>query len=207
MWTKGAGETLTYDSPIETGKMLDRCQGKVENFDGTCGLCSCENVLRMAGVNVNEADLVKYASTTRGGKSILSLLTGKKLCTTGSSPSSNGGTSAADRKKVLEHFGVPSYTAPQSVQTIADAVSNGQGVIASVYPETLYYRRRPVYGDLHAVTVTSVQKDSGGNILGFYVCDSNSDALGETGATYYTVEEFQNALSPRECNITSTIIR
>lgn len=87
-WTKGIGETLTYNSPIETGKMLDCCQGKVNGFEGTCGLCSCENVLRMAGIPVTEADIVNYASITG-------------LCFNGFDPSSNGGTSATDRKKYL----------------------------------------------------------------------------------------------------------
>ncbi len=208
-WTKGAGGTLTYNSPIETGKKLDFQQGKVNNFLGTCGLCSCENVLRMAGVPVSEADIVKYASTTyeETDGSFVASLTRKTLCVTNSAPSSNGGTSAATRKKILDHFGVPSYTAPQSVQTIADAVSKGHGVIASVHAETLYFARRPIHPDLHAITITSVQKDSGGNILGFYVCDSNAAAFGGTGATYYTAEEIERALSDRECNITSTIIR
>ena len=134
-------------------------------------------------------------------------LTGRTLCRTGSATSSNGGTSAKARKQILEHFGVPSYTAKQSIETIAAAVSEGHGVIASVHAERLYFKRRPIHSDLHAITVTSVKKDSKGKILGFYVCDSNAFALGGTGATYYTAEEIEGALSERECNITSTIIR
>lgn len=91
--------------------------------------------------------------------------------------------------------------------TIADAVSTGHGVIASVHAERLYFKRRPIHADLHAITITSVKKDNTGSILGFYVCDSNAFALGGTGATYYTAEEIEEALSERECNITSTIIR
>lgn len=208
-WTKGAEGTLTYNSPIETGSKLDFHQGKVENFGGTCGLCSCENVLRMAGVPISEADIVKYASTTYEDTngSFVASLTKQTLCRTNSSPSSNGGTSAKARQKILEHFGIPSYTAKQSIETIADAVSTGHGVIASVHAERLYFKRRPIHPDLHAITITSVLKDNTGKNLGFYVCDSNAFALGGTGATYYTAEEFEEALSERECNITSTIIR
>ena len=208
-WIKDGEGNLTYNSPIETGQKLDFHQGKVENFGGTCGLCSCENVLRMAGVPVSERDIVRYASTTYedANNSFVASLTGRTLCRTGSAPSSNGGTSAKARKKILEHFGVPSYTATQSIETIADAVSTGQGVIASVHAERLYFKRRPIHADLHAITITSVKKDSTGRILGFYVCDSNAFALGGTGATYYTAEEIEEALSERECNITSTIIR
>lgn len=208
-WEKDGEGNLTYNSPIETGQKLDFHQGKVENFGGTCGLCSCENVLRMAGVSVSEADIVRYASTTYedANNSFVASLTGRTLCRTGSAPSSNGGTSAKARKKILEHFGVPSYTATQSIETIADAVSTGHGVIASVHAERLYFKRRPIHADLHAITITSVKKDNTGSILGFYVCDSNAFALGGTGATYYTAEEIEEALSERECNITSTIIR
>lgn len=209
VWTKGAGNTLTYNTPIETGKKLDFHQGKVENFQGTCGLVSCVNVLRMAGVPATEADVVKYASTTyeENTNSFIASLTRKMLCTTNSVPSSNGGTSAASRKKILEHFGIPSRTAPQSIETIAQAVSSGHGVIASVHAETLYFKKRSIHNDLHAITITSVQRDTTGKILGFYVCDSNAYALGGTGATYYTAEEIEEALSERECNITTTIIR
>ena len=208
-WEKDGEGNLTYNSPIETVQKLDFHQGKVENFGGTCGLCSCENVLRMAGVSVSEADIVRYASTTYedANNSFVASLTGRTLCRTGSAPSSNGGTSAKARKKILEHFGVPSYTATQSIETIADAVSTGHGVIASVHAERLYFKRRPIHADLHAITITSVKKDNTGSILGFYVCDSNAFALGGTGATYYTAEEIEEALSERECNITSTIIR
>lgn len=209
VWTRGAGNTLTYNTPIETGKKLDYRQGKVENFQGTCGLVSCVNVLRMAGVPATEADVVKYASTTfeENTNSFVASLRRKTLCTTNAVPSMNGGTSAASRKKILEHFGIPSRTAPQSIETIAQAVASGHGVIASVHAETLYFKRRPIHNDLHAITITSVQRDTTGKILGFYVCDSNAYALGGTGATYYTAEEIEEALSERECNITTTIIR
>lgn len=208
-WTKGSGNTLTYNTPIETGKKLDIRQGKVENFEGTCGLVSCVNVLRMAGVPISEADVVKYASTTyeENANAFVASPTRKTLCVTNSVSSSNGGTSTSSRKKILEHFGIPSRTAPQSIETIAEAVSSGHGVIASVHAETLYFKRRPIHPDLHAITITSVQKDNTGKILGFYVCDSNAYALGGTGATYYTAEELEEALSERECNITTTIIR
>lgn len=210
-WKKGAGNTLTYNTPIETGKKLDIQQGKVDNFEGTCGLVSCVNVLRMAGVPITEADVVKYASTTyeenTNTNAFVAFLTRKTLCVTNSVSSLNGGTSASSRNKILEHFGIPGRTAPQSIETIAEAVSSGHGVIASVHAETLYFKRRPIHRDLHAITITSVQKDTTGKILGFYVCDSNAHTLGGTGATYYTAEELEEALSERECNITTTIIR
>lgn len=208
-WIKGAGNTLIYNTPLETGKKLDIRQGKVKNFEGTCGLVSCVNVLRMAGVPITEADVVKYASTTyeENTNAFVASLTKKTLCVTNSASSLNGGTSASSRKKILEHFGIPSHTASQSIETIADAVSSGHGVIASVHAETLYFKRRPIHPDLHAITITSVEQDNSGKILGFYVCDSNAYALGGTGATYYTADELEEALSDRECNITTTIIR
>lgn len=208
-WNKTVDGTRIYNAPHETGSKLDFHQGKVQNFEGTCGLVSCENILRLAGVPISENEIVKYASSTYevDDGSFTSSLKRQTLCRTNSDSQSNGGTSALSRRKILEHYGISSYTSKQSINIIADAVSSGRGVIASVHAETLYFKRRPIHPDLHAVTVTSVHKDVDGSILGFYICDSNAYAYGGTGATYYTAKEFEDALSERECNITSTIIR
>ena len=54
-----------YDSPEETSKYLIQKQGQAyEEYQGTCGLCSCANALRQAGVNVSEKEIIDYASKT-----------------------------------------------------------------------------------------------------------------------------------------------
>lgn len=204
-WKKSNDGSFTYNSPIETCDKLDCKQGKVENYLGTCGLVSCENILRMAGIPINESDVVKFASRTHVENSNAPV-NNQTLCVSNSSPYANGGTGAKSRQKILEHYGIPSYTAKQSVDTIAKAVISGHGVIISVHAGMLYQKRR-VLNDLHAITVLSVKTDTDGNVIGFYVCDSNSEAMGKKGAMYYSIEEISDSLSDRECNITSTIIR
>lgn len=204
-WTESSDGTLIYNAPTETGKKLDFHQGKAEITDpksgitqkywGTCGLVSCENIIRLAGLPVSEETMVLHAVNN-------------SLCTSNTFPESNGGTCAESRKKLLEYYGIPSHTEQQSVQTIADAVSSGHGVIASVHAGMLYYNRRVCgLNDLHAITVTSVKKDKQGNILGFYVCDSNEFNRGGTGSEFYSTATFEAALSMKKCNITDTIIR
>lgn len=229
-WKRQSDGSYIYNTPIETGSKLDCHQGKYvkehpgrnkEEFHGTCGLVSCENILRLAGVSITEATVVEYASSTTVEKRI-PFLNGstirKTLCRTGSDPSQNGGTGAEDRKIILDHFGIPSRTAKQEITTIAKAVASGRGVIASIYPKKLY-KNLPISKEIgsgmtHAITITSVKVDANGKVIGFYVCDSNAHSLvvynqitEESGAMYYSAKELEEAFTDRECNITETIIR
>ena len=195
-WTTGSDGSMVFNTPIETGGKLDSCQGKVDGFLGTCGLVSCVNVLRLAGYPATESEVVDYASTTSAG------LGRGKLCTTNSFPEDNGGTSAKTRQQILQYFGVKSELKEASVNNIADAVSDGRGVIISVYAGMLYNGWSD-HRDLHAITVTSVKKDCYGNVLGFYVCDSGTGGI--DSSKYYTTFQVENALSGRPMNVTSII--
>ena len=177
-WTTSSDGSMVFNTPVETGGKLDSCQGKVDGFLGTCGLVSCVNVLRLAGYPATESEVVGYASTTSAG------FGRGKLCTTNSFPEDNGGTSAKTR------------------QQIADAVSDGRGVIISVNAGMLYNGWSD-HRDLHAITVTSVKKDRSGNVLGFYVCDSGTG--GVDNSKFYTTFQVENALSGRPMNVTSII--
>lgn len=195
-WTVASDGSKVFNTPIETGNKLDSCQGKVNGYLGTCGLVSCVNVLRLAGYSASESEVVAYASTTSAG------FGRGKLCTTKSFPEENGGTSAKSRQQILEHFGVKSELQEANITNIEEAVSQGRGVIISVYAGMLYYGRTD-YRDLHAITVTSVKKDRFGNVLGFYVCDSGTG--GVDSSKYYTTFQLENALSGRPMNVTSII--
>lgn len=199
---------LVYDSPNETNGILYTTQGSAnEDYQGTCGLCSCANILRLSGVNLSEADMIEYASNTDSA-------TLGKLCSTGySDPGMNGGTGPKDRQQILSHFGIDSGVFQLSrsadgkidnsnLVQIADSVSSGRGVILSVHADMLWDDAPFGIDDYHAVTVTSVKKDSAGNILGFYICDS-----AKGGTAYYTAEKVRQCLTGAPMNITYQIIR
>ena len=195
-WYLDQDGNQVYDSPNETGALLDYKQGKVKGFTGTCGLVACVNVLRLAGIIISEADLVTFASSTRSNKS------GNYLCSKGSSfAKANGATGSEERNEILKHYGIEAVSLPCDVDSIAKYVEEGRGVIISVHCNQLYYGYSDG-GDLHAVCVTSVKKDMTGRIIGFYVCDSN----GDPAQFYYTVE-IERALSGRKMNVTTTILR
>lgn len=195
-WATGSDGSMVFNTPVETGRKLDSRQGKVNGFLGTCGLVSCVNVLRIAGYPATESEVVGYASSTSAG------FGRGKLCTTNSFPEDNGGTSAKTRQQILQHFGIRSELREASVDNIADAVSEGRGVIISVYARMLYNGWSD-HRDLHAITVTSVKKDRYGNVLGFYVCDSGTG--GVDNSKFYTTFQVENALSGRPMNVTSII--
>ena len=199
---------LVYDSPNETNGILYTTQGSAnDDYQGTCGLCSCANILRLSGVNLSEADMIEYASNTDSA-------TLGKLCATGySDPGMNGGTGPKDRQQILSHFGIDSGVFQLSrsadgkidntnLVQIADSVSSGRGVILSVHADMLWDDAPFGIDDYHAVTVTSVKKDSAGNILGFYICDS-----AQGGTTYYTAEKIRQCLTGVPMNVTYQIIR
>ena len=211
-WQYGCVEdsewNLTYDSPNETNEFLYTSQGSAsEQYQGTCGLCSCANILRLSGVNLSEADMINYASNTNGSFF-------GKLCSTGyADPGMNGGTGPKDRQAILNHFGIDSGIIPMnrgtggeiddsSIRQIADNVSSGRGVIVSVHADMLWNDAPVGIDDYHAVTVTSVKKNSAGEVLGFYICDS-----AQGGTTYYTADKVRRCLTGAPMNVTYPIIR
>lgn len=209
-FSKDKDGNYIYDSPTKMNGYLYTSQGSADpSFQGTCGLCSCANILRLAGVNATEAEMIAYASSESDPNSLSGT-----LCATGySDPGMNGGTSPKSRQQILNHFGVDSGILPVSfdddgsvaysnTNQIADYVSAGRGVILSVHADVLWNDAPFGRDDYHAVTVTSVKKDSSGNILGFYICDS---AMG--GTTFYPAEKVIRALTGSPMNVTYSIIR
>ena len=191
-----ASKTQIYNTPDKTGKLLDSHQGKVSftlPFLGTCGLVSCANILRLAGLtDITEADIVDFAVQY-------------KMCEASLEPTSNGGTNFLQRQCILRCFGVESELARPSISAIAQFVADGRGVIISVDAGELW--DDPEYLTLlHAVTVTSVKTDLDGAILGFYICDSGRD-LDEDTSRYIDLEHMERALSDLPVNVTSDIIR
>ena len=107
------------------------------------------------------------------------------------------------RKELLWQMGIESRLEAASVDSIAQRIAEGRGVIISVRTDRLW---RNGQRGLHAITVTSVIKDARGNVNGFFVCDSGTHGI--DGARYYTASELESALTPkRPMNVTQNIIR
>ena len=199
-FTDDGNGNLVYDSPIEMSVYLYNNQGSADSsYQGTCGLCSCANILRLAGVNYGEKDVLEFAKNQRG-----------LIEYDPENPYASGGTNPQSRREILEHFGISSGVFPvkmdqgvasqETVEEIANFVADGKGVILSVHADYLYYGRS-MDDDFHAVTVSSVVKNTNGDITGFYIADSN------TGTKYYTAQQIQNALTGNAMNVTHTHIR
>lgn len=207
-FTTNASGMEVYDSPLEMDKYLYSMQGSAyDNFKGTCGLCSCANVLRLAGVNYGEKEMIDYAADSQGG------LFSPKLCTVNPlSPSASGGTTPKQRQQILDHFGVSSSiwniktdadgkTSIETINDIGKWVSEGRGVIVDV-DAGLFYNSPPNFGKGHAVTITSVERNKYGDITAFYILDSNQ------GTVKYNSWEIQEMLRTFVgINVTSQIIR
>ncbi len=208
-WNQETRYTKIFNSPRETGKKLNCNQGVphsaggegVEGFLGTCGLVSCENVLRMAGVQITEEEIVTCARANH-------------WCTQNKGPRDNGGTYATNRQAILKHYGIDSkveYTT--DIERIANYVTEGRGVIVSVDAYTLWYRDTTTYRETsvparHAITITSVERDAvTDEIIAFYICDSGSKK--SESARKVPVDLFFGALQATggELNVTNTIIR
>ena len=189
-WHRDADGSLAYNSPVETGQKLDACQGKIAEFQGTCGLCSCVNIIRMSGAYIQEEAMVDFAS--KNG-----------LCVSGRDADANGGTSFLHRQEILESYGIDSFCCRQSVGSIERYVAAGRGVIVSVDAGALWYDKPS--NEMHAVVVTSVRKDYLGNVKGFYICDSGT--LGPDSARFIPVQKMAGCLSENQMNVTSYAIR
>lgn len=186
------GASQIFNTPIETGALLDAKQGKDPDYRGTCGIVSCVNVLRLAGrLNTTEEEALQCA--------IDNFLCEVEI----DSPDYRGGTGAEERRKLLKLFGVESDLVDSSIEAIAEHVSAGKGVIISVEVGELW--RRPYCRGYHAVTVTSVQKNQNGEIEGFYICDSGSGR--NDRARFYRADHLEQALTTRKMNVTTSIIR
>ena len=199
-FTDDGNGNQVYDSPLEMSQYLYKDQGSADSdYQGTCGLCSCANILILSGVNYGEKEVLDYAKTQSG------LIEYDPL-----NPDASGGTGPQSRREILDHFGISSGIFPikmnngvasqETINEIATYVADGRGVILSVHADYLYFGRS-MGDDFHAVTVSSVVKNANGGVTGFYIADSN------IGTKYYTAQQIQNALTGNAMNVTYSHIR
>ncbi|TVZ94933.1 MULTISPECIES: hypothetical protein [unclassified Streptomyces] len=135
-------------------------------FQGTCGLCSCEGVLRQFGVDVTEGDVVAHA-VSHG------------LCETGGDDATaRGGTTLPDQARILSDYGVPAHVeSADSLEDLAANLEQGHGVIIAANAGVLW--DDATYWDggqaNHAVVPIGVARDPAtGEIEGFFVNDSGT---------------------------------
>ena len=201
-FTEDGNGNMVYDSPIEMSEYLYKNQGSANpEYQGTCGLCSCANILRLSGVNYGEKDILDYARSQRG-----------LIEYDSQNPYASGGTGPQSRREILEHFGISSGIFPvkmdhgeatqDTINEIASYVADGRGVILSVHADYLYFGHKSD-DDFHAVTVSSVVKNIKGDVIGFYIADSNPGR----GTKFYTIFQIQNALTGNAMNVTYSYIR
>jgi hypothetical protein len=138
-------------------------------FKGTCGLVSCEDVLRQFGVDATEADVVDHAVA-------------KNLCAVTDDPAKSGGTTPEMRAQILNDYGIPAHVeSGQSLEDLAGDVEHGSGVIVSANAGYLWNDPNALENGQtnHAVVVTGVARDpETGVVQGFYINDSGT---GESG--------------------------
>ena len=151
----------------------DYCHAQGENpwdFKGTCGLCSCEGILRQFGMEVTEADVVRYAKD-------------HNLCTeVVGRPDLSGGTDVGRLARILSGFGVPASAENRgSLEGLAASLEHGRGVIVALDAGELW--KDPLYLKKgHAVTPIAVARDpKTWEIQGFYVNDTGRGRSGEAG--------------------------
>jgi hypothetical protein len=138
-------------------------------FQGTCGLCCCEGILRQFGIEVVEADVVAHALA-------------HGLCSLEGGLDMRGGTSVLDQVRILSDFGLPAhYETGGSLEDLATALKQGRGVIAGVDAGILWDNADYYDGHAnHAVTAIGVARHpETGEIQGLYINDTGTGEAGK----------------------------
>jgi|HubBroStandDraft_3_1064219.scaffolds.fasta_scaffold90466_3 hypothetical protein len=164
------GRETVVIGDVET--LSDYCHPQGDNpfgFRQTCGLCSCEGILRQFGIEVTETDIVAHA-IERG------------LCTLEDDPRMSGRTTVLDQVRILSDFGIPaSYETSGSLEDLASQLAQGRGVILALDCGVLWDNADFYNGQAnHAVTAIGVARHpETGEIQGFYVNDTGTGEPGK----------------------------
>ncbi len=181
---------MVTGEPFRNAPNMDFEQGdNPYNASGNCGLVSICNLLRRAGMNITEDEVTKCAIDS-------GLCDYNPLGTS----SDNGGTTIEMRHDVLSKFGVASDIYPSgnggSLESIADAIDSGRGVLISVNAGELWEcddGSTPFFGCLvsnHCVAVTGIARNAKtGEIAGVFIADSGRGIPGDA-CRYLSVEKF-----------------
>lgn len=141
-------------------------------FQSTCGLVSCEDVLRQFGFDVNEVGIVNYAARTG-------------LCDVSHPAPLCGGTTEYSQAELLSEMGLPAHAEfGNSQEQLAQYVEEGRGIIVEVNAGELWGSHEYYgFGEAnHAIVVTGLARDpTTGEIEGFYINDSGRGYPSDSG--------------------------
>lgn len=188
---------MMYNQPLDTAKSLIKNQGQnSRNMFGTCGLCQCANILRLAGVtDVTEDDVINVALSS-------SPEVVRQLEMDNPDPNYRGGTSTAGRQEIMDRYNLQTEVyhilsnREMSVAGLGERVASGHGVIVSVEAGVLW--NDPDVQGGHAISLISVS-ESGDR---FVYSDTGTGRIGVISAT-----RLGQALTGRPANVTRSIIR
>lgn len=158
-------EGLVLGTPEQCADFNHQQGDNPYGFLGTCGLVSCEDVLRQFGIEVTEGDVVRHAIEVGA-------------CFVDGPADICGGTTASDQAQILSDFGVPAHSEHlDSLEQLANCIEEGRGVIIEVNAGVLW--NNPAAYDFgqanHAIVATGVVRDpESGDVLGFFINDSGN---------------------------------
>lgn len=139
-------------------------------FKGTCGLVSCETVIKQFDIEVSESEIVDLAA--RHG-----------WCVTDGSSSQCGGTQFSDMVSILDHYDIVAHEETvDSLEDIASFIDEGRTMIVGVNAGILWDDVNSYdFGQAnHAIVVTGYERDiKTGVITGVYINDSGSGDFGK----------------------------
>lgn len=177
----GSVVMITGD-PFFWGGKLDFQQGYDNAYGvrGTCAPTSISNVCKMAGLPVQEPDVVNFAIAN------------------GLSASSNGATTIGGQLRILQHYGIAAhceFNVTAKNERIAECIEGGMGVICGLNagilqnkPELIRNEATGTIAANHSVCMTgTVRNPRTGVLTGFYLCDS-SHGVDYGGMLYVPVE-------------------
>lgn len=185
---KGIGEALVYGDPYGIARKLDGHQGNnIYGCKNNDGLIAVVNVLRMAGINCSENEIVKCAIDNKWCRNSINESLGKP-----------GENFPWERAKLLNHYGISSEALYRKLSdpdqpsaeldSIAEYVESGRGVIMEVYSgllDVIFYGETPdlqrmeLPGADRCVTVTGTARNpETGALEGLFICDSARGGFG-----------------------------
>lgn len=177
-------KVLLCGEPQKVAEVLEYRQGQNNlGFQGTCGIVSSRNTLRLFGICTSEDELVHYAAL-------------KGLCVVDARSYLSGATNAAYRDRLLREWGLPGHIIKEStVAQSAEEFEKGFGVMAGVNAGILWNNPN-CYGNgfsNHVVSLIGTERDQLGELTGVYICDSGRNRTGDS-ARYIPVDLWREAL-------------